>query len=69
MEKEEQRNIEEVILQNEETTKRTLKQRKFKKFNYLKYKPPNDETLIKLCRRMRQWFSKATLLNFPKQML
>ena len=35
MSKEEHRNIEEVILQNEETTKHTLKQRKFKKFNYL----------------------------------
>ena len=39
------RSIEEVILQNEETTKRPLKQQKLKKFNYLKYKPANDKTL------------------------
>ena len=44
MEKEEYRNIEEVILQNVETTKRILKQRKFERFSYLKYKPPNDKT-------------------------
>ena len=39
MEKEKFRNIEEAILQNEETTKRTAKQRKFKKLNNLMYKP------------------------------
>ena len=33
MKNEEYRNIEEVILQNEETTKDTLKQQKFKKLN------------------------------------
>ena len=33
MKKEEYRNIEEVILQNKETTKGTLKQQKFKKLN------------------------------------
>ena len=37
MEKEEYRNVEEVVLQIEEITKRTLKQIKFKKFNKLKY--------------------------------
>ena len=35
MEKEEYRNVEEVILQNEETTRCKLKQWKFNKFNYL----------------------------------
>ena len=45
MKKEEYRNIEEVILQNEETTKRTLTQRNFKKLNYLKHKPANEKTL------------------------
>ena len=45
MEREEYRNIEEAILQNEETTKRTLKQQTFQKFNYLKYKPANNKTL------------------------
>ena len=44
VEKEEYRNIEEVILQNVETTKRVLKQRKFERFSYLKYKPENDKT-------------------------
>ena len=34
-----------MILQNEETTKRTLKQQKFKKFNCLKYKPANHKFL------------------------
>ena len=43
MEKEEYKNIEAVILQNEETRKRTVKQRKFKKLNYLKYKPVNEK--------------------------
>ena len=33
MKNEEYRNTEEVILQNEETTKDTLKQQKFKKLN------------------------------------
>ena len=42
MEKEEYRNVEEVVLQIEEITKRTLKQIKFKKFNKLKYKPASD---------------------------
>ena len=64
MEIEEYRDIEEVILQNEETTKCTLKQQKFKKFNYLKYKPVNDKTL----QPIETVFSKATL-NFPTQML
>ena len=45
MEKEEYRNIEELILQNEETTKCTLTQRNFKKLNYLKYKPANEKSL------------------------
>ena len=53
MEKVEYKNIEAVILQNEERRKRTVKQRKFKKFNYLKYKPVNEKTF----RKMRQWFS------------
>ena len=44
MEKEEYRNIEEVILQNVETTKRVLKQRKFERFSYRKYKPENDKS-------------------------
>ena len=43
-EKKEYRNIEEVILQNEETTKSTLKEQKFKRFKYQKYKPINDKT-------------------------
>ena len=42
--KKEDRNIEEVILQNEETTKSILKHQKFKKLNYLKYKPAKDKT-------------------------
>ena len=42
MEKKEYKNIKAVILQNKETRKRTVKQRKFKKFNYLKYKSVNE---------------------------
>ena len=45
MEKEEYRNVEEVVLQIEEITKRTLKQIKFMKFNKLKYKPDSDQAL------------------------
>ena len=45
MEKEEYRNVEEVVLQIEEITKRTLKQIKFKKFNKLKYKPDSYQAL------------------------
>ena len=37
MEKEEFQNIKETISRNEEATKRVLKRRKFKKFNYLKH--------------------------------
>ena len=45
MEKEDYRNIEEAILQKVETIKRTVKQRKSKKFNYLKYKPVNENII------------------------
>ena len=44
-EKEEYKKIAEVILQNKESQKPTLKQQKFNKFNYLKYKPANEKTL------------------------
>ena len=42
MEKEEFRKIKETISRNEEATKQVLKQRKFKKYNYLKHKPDNE---------------------------
>ena len=42
MEKEEFQKIRETISRNEEATKRVLKQRKFKKFNYLKHKPDTE---------------------------
>ena len=42
MEKEEVQKIKETISRNEEATKRILKQRKFKKFNYLKYKTDTE---------------------------
>ena len=38
-EREEYHSIEKTIKNNEANTKRLLQQRKFKKFNYLKYKP------------------------------
>ena len=67
MEKEEYRNIERVILQNEETTKRTLKQQKFKRFNYLKYKPTNDKTLQPNETVAQQGNSKLSYANALKQ--
>ena len=42
MEKEEFQKIKETIYRNEEATKRVLKQRKFKKFNYLKHRPDTE---------------------------
>ena len=42
MEKEEFQKIKETISRNEEAKKRVLKQRKFKKFNYLKHKPDTE---------------------------
>ena len=42
MEKEEFQKIRETISRNEEATKRVLKQRKFKKFNYLKQRPDTE---------------------------
>ena len=42
MEKEEFQKIKETISRNEEETKRVLKQRQFKKFNYLKHKPDTE---------------------------
>ena len=42
MEKEEFQKIKETISRNEEATKQVLKQRKFKKYNYLKHKPDNE---------------------------
>ena len=42
MEKEQFQKIKETISGNEEARKRILKQRKFKKFNYLKHKPDTE---------------------------
>ena len=42
MAKEEFQKIKETIFRSEEATKRVLKQRKFKKFNYLKHKPDTE---------------------------
>ena len=56
IEKEEYKNIEEVILQNKETTKHTVKQQKFKKFNYLKYKTADEKIL-----QLNETHCKATL--------
>ena len=56
IEKEEYKNIEEVILQNKETTKQTVKQQKFKKFNYLKSKAANEKIL-----QLNETHCKATL--------
>ena len=67
IEKEEYRKTEEVIPQNEETTKRTLKQRKFKKFNYLKYKHANDKTLQPNETVVQQDNSKLSYTNALKQ--
>ena len=63
MEKEEYRNIQEVILQNVETTKRILKQRKFERFSYLKYKPPNDKTQQPIGTVVQQDNSKLSHAN------
>ena len=67
MEKEEYSNTEGVILQNEETAKRTLKQQKFKKFNYLKYKPTNDKILQPNETVVQQGNSKLSYANALKQ--
>ena len=40
--KEEFQNIKQTVSRNKEATKRVLKQRKFKKFNYLKHKPDTE---------------------------
>ena len=42
MEKEEFSETDKTINENEEATNRLLKQRKFKKFNYLKHTPKPD---------------------------
>ena len=67
MEKEEYRNIEELILQNLETTKRTIKHRKFKKFNYLKYKPANENIVQPNETVVQQGNSKLSHTNALKQ--
>ena len=67
MEKEEHGNTEAVILQNEGTTKHTLKQQKFKKFNYLKYKPAKDKTLWPNETVVQQGNSKLSYVNALKQ--
>ena len=64
MEKEEHKNIQAVILQTEETRKRTVKQQKSKKFNYLKYKPANGKTL-----QANEIVVQQAALNFLTQML
>ena len=64
MEKEEYKNIEAVILQNEETRKRTVKQRKFKKLNYLKYKPVNEKIF-----QTNETVVQQSALNFLTQMI
>ena len=40
--KEEFQNIKQTVSRNKEATKRVLKQRKFKKFNYLQHKPDTE---------------------------
>ena len=67
MEREEYRSIEEVILQNEETTKSTLKQRKFNEFSYLKYKFANEKTLQPNETMVQQGNSKLSHENSFKQ--
>ena len=67
IEKEEYRNIEEVILQNEEKTKCNLKQRKFKKFNYLKYKPANNKNQLLYETMVQHGNSKLSYANVLKQ--
>ena len=67
MEKEKYRNIEEDILSNEETVKLTLKQHKFEKLNYLKYKPANENTLQPNETVDQQGSSKLPYANALKQ--
>ena len=67
MEREEYRNIKEVVLPNEETTKRTLKQREFKKLNYQKYKPANDKILQPNETMLQKGNSILSLENALKQ--
>ena len=64
MVKEDYRNIEEAILQNEETIKRTVKQRKSKKFNFLKYKPVNQNIIWPNETVVQQ--GKSKLINHPQ---
>ena len=42
MQKEEFQKMKETISRNEEATKRVIKQKKFKEFNYLKHKPDTE---------------------------
>ena len=67
MEKEQYRNIEEVILQNKETTNDTLKQQKNTKFNCLKYKPDNGKTLQPNEIVVQQGNSQLSYANALKQ--
>ena len=65
--KEEYSNIEEAILQKEETTKRIVKPRKSKKFNYLKYTPVNENILQPNEIVVHQENSKLSYANALKQ--
>ena len=67
MGKEDCRNIEEAILQKVETIKRTVKQGKPKKLNYLKYKPVNENIIWPNETVVQQVNSKLSYANALKR--
>ena len=66
MEKEEFQKIKATISRNEEATKRVLKQKKFKKFNYLKHRPDTERNQKTTQTRAKQDTLKPTYASILK---
>ena len=67
MEKEEFQKIKETISRNEEATKRVLKQRKFKKFNYLKHKPDTERNQKNITNHSNTRYPEANICKYFKE--
>ena len=67
MEKDEFQKIKETISRNEEVTKQALKQRTFKKFNYLKHKPDTERNKKNITNHSNTRHSEANICKYFKE--
>ena len=67
MEKDEFQKIKETISRNEEVTKQALKQRTFKKFNYLKHKPDTERNKKNITNHSNTRHPEANICKYFKE--